>query len=46
MIEFRNVHAAYDDQLPVLRDVGFTIDDGDSSPSSVRMAQENPLPCA
>ena len=27
MIEFRNVHAAYDDQLPVLRDVGFTIDD-------------------
>ena len=29
MIEFRNVHAAYDDQLPVLRDVGFTIDDGE-----------------
>ena len=29
MIEFRNVHAAYDDQLPVLRDVSFTIDDGE-----------------
>jgi len=29
MIEFRNVHATYDDQLPVLRDVSFTIDDGE-----------------
>ena len=29
MIEFRNVHAAYDDQLPVLRDVSFTIADGE-----------------
>lgn len=29
MIEFRNVHAAYDDPLPVLRDVSFTIADGE-----------------
>ena len=29
MIELRNVHAAYDDQLPVLRDVSFTIADGE-----------------
>lgn len=46
MIEFRNVHAAYDDQLPVLRDVSFTIADGEFVAFGARMAQENPLPCA
>lgn len=29
MIEFRQVSASYDEELPVLRDVSFTVDDGD-----------------
>ena len=29
MIEFRNVHASYTEELPILKDVSFTINDGD-----------------
>lgn len=29
MIEFKNVHASYDGELAILRDVSFTINDGD-----------------
>ena len=29
MIEFENVSASYDGELPILRDVGFRIPDGD-----------------
>lgn len=29
MIEFKDVHASYDDELPVLKGVSFTIEDGD-----------------
>lgn len=29
MIEFRNVFASYDEELPVLHDVSFTVNDGD-----------------
>ncbi len=46
MIEFKNVSASYDGELAVLRDVSFTVGDGDFVAFVGTTARGSRPPCA
>jgi len=45
-IEFRDVHASYDENIPILKGVSFTVNDGEFVAFVGTNGAASPRPCA